>query len=367
MSGHRCDDCGRRLSSLPLPWRCPCGGPLSVAGRGRFDPRAVASRPPTLWRYREAIGVGLRLEPVTLGEGMTPIVQREVAGLPARFKLEFLMPTGSFKDRGATVVLSQMAASGISRAVEDSSGNAGAAMAAYGARAGIEVDVLVPHDAPGPKLAAIEAHGGKVQRIHGGRAAASAEALRRAEAGLPFASHVWHPCFLEGTRTFAYEVWEQCGAMPARIFFPVGNGSLLIGAFDGFVQLLDEGLIRALPRLMAVQASACAPFLAAQGDPPEAGATIADGIRIARPPRHRRIREAVSRSGGAFLAVDDEAIQAARHALCRAGLGVEPTSAAALAGALQWRCEAGPAAARESEEPGGWLIPLTGTGLKVAA
>ncbi len=371
MSDYRCDDCGRRIEAPGLLWRCACGGPLSVVARGRFDPRAVESRPFTIWRYREAIAVGRGVDPVSLGEGFTPTVEREVAGLPALLKLEFLMPTGSFKDRGAAVVISQMAAAGVSRAVEDSSGNAGLAMAAYGSRAGIAVDVLVPEDAPRPKLAAIEASGGRLMRIPGGRSAASAEALRRAEAGIPFASHVWNPFFAEGTKTFAFEVWEQRrGRPPARVFLPVGNGSLLLGAFDGFSQLNEEGLLDSLPRLTAVQAAACAP-LASHGGAAEAeaaaGATIADGIRIARPPRLRRIREAVRRSGGSVLAVDEEEIRGAMSALGRIGLHVEPTGAVALAGALRWLREGGDDARREIERSGPPLVALTGTGLKVAA
>jgi threonine synthase len=349
---------------------------VSITTRGRFDPRAIASRPLTLWRYREAIGIGHHVDPVTLGEGFTPIVNREIDALPARFKLEFLMPTGSFKDRGASVVMSHLAASGVSRAVEDSSGNAGAAMAAYGSHAGISVDILVPDDAPRPKLCAIEACGGRLMRIPGGRAAASAEALRRAEAGLPFASHVWNPYFLEGTRTFAFEVWEQTDRrLPPRIFLPVGNASLMIGAFDGFAQLREDGLAATLPRMMAVQAAACAPLHGTQGQRPahdpgrgvegSGGATIADGIRIASPPRIRRAHEAIVRSAGEVLAVTEQEILAAWRSLGLNGLDVEPTSAVAMAGALQWMRADPDLAAREIESEGPPLIALTGSGLKV--
>lgn len=341
-----------------------------MATRGRFDPRAIVSRPFTIWRYREAIGIGRSVDPVSLGEGFTPIVEREVLGVPALLKLEFLMPTGSFKDRGASVVVSQMAASGVSRAVEDSSGNAGIAMAAYASRAGLTMEILVPDDAPRPKLAAIEAVGGRLMRISGGRAAASVEALRRAEAGLPFASHVWNPFFLEGTRTFAFEVWEQRERrVPPRIFMPVGNGSLLLGAFDGFVQLREDGLAAGVPRMMAVQAAACAPLAGPPPDPrearPPAAPTCADGIRIPSPVRERRIRDALTRSGGAAIAAGEDEIEAALSALGRRGIHVEPTAAVALAGAVRWLRADPPAAAREIETEGPPLVVLTGTGLKV--
>jgi threonine synthase len=368
MSDYRCDNCGHRISAPGLIWRCGCGGPLSVATRGRFDPRAIASRPRTIWRYREAIGIGHTVDPVTLGEGCTPIVERDVCGLRCLFKLEFLMPTGSFKDRGASVVISHMAAHGVARAVEDSSGNAGVAMAAYSTHAGISMEVLVPDDAPLVKLAAIEVCGGRLIRMPGGRAGASAEALRLAESGIPFASHVWNPFFIEGTRTFAFEVWEQTERrVPQRVFVPVGNGSLLIGAFDGFAQLREDALAGSLPRMMGIQATACAPLVAGPpGEPPPdaTAATLADGIRIASPPRERRAREAVERSGGAFLAVTEEEITEAWSALGRAGLDVEPTSAVSFAGALKWSRSDPQAAAREIDEAGPPLVALTGSGLK---
>jgi len=317
------------------------------------------------------MGIGHNVDPVTLGEGLTPIVTHEVAGLTARFKLEFLMPTGSFKDRGASVVISQMAAAGVARAVEDSSGNAGLAMAAYGTHAGIAVDVLVPDDAPRAKLASIEASGGRLMKIPGGRAAASAEALRRAESGIPFASHVWNPFFLEGTKTFAFEVWEQIERrLPPRVFIPVGNGSLLLGAFDGFAQLREDGLAESFPRLMGVQAAACAPLAGPPGGavpgalvPGVAGMTIADGIRIASPPRARRVKEAVARSGGAFIMVTEDEIASARAALGHRGLDVEPTAAVAFAGALKWVRDE-PQAAHEMESQGPPLVALTGAGTK---
>ncbi len=322
-----------------------------------------------MWRYREAIGVGPEVQPVTLGEGYTPILTREVAGLPALFKLEYLMPTGSFKDRGASVVISHLASAGVAHALEDSSGNAGLAMAAYGTHAGIAMDVFVPDDAPLPKLAAIEACGGRLNRIPGGRAAAADAALRRAESGIAFASHVWNPLFLEGTKTFAYEIWEQGESrLPPRVFLPVGNGTLILGAFDGFTQLREEGMAHSFPRLMGVQAAACSPLVESGDEPgaePGKEVTVADGLRVGSPPRARRIREAVRRSGGAMLSVSEEQILSARMALGHAGLDVEPSAAVALAGALTWFRHA-PEAAQEIDEQGPPLLALTGAGTKVA-
>lgn len=358
-----CDACSRRTSLTRHAWRCHCGGPLSLVSRGRFDPRSIRGRPAGMWRYREAMALGGSVDPVTFGEGFTPIVSKEIEGMPARFKLEYLMPTGSFKDRGASVVVSHLAASGVTHAHEDSSGNAGMAMAAYATHAGISMEVFVPDDAPAAKLAAIEAHGGRVMRLSGGRDAVAAEAIRRAGAGAIYASHVWNPFFIEGTKTFSFEIREQVERFPPRIFFPLGNGTLLLGAYNGFVQLREWGMIPAVPRLMGVQSAAFAPFLDRGTAVETKGDTIADGIRIASPARERRVRDAVARSAGAFLAVRDPEIAGARDALGKAGLDVEPTSAAALAGALHWLAS-DPDAAREIETMGAPMIALTGSGIK---
>jgi threonine synthase len=360
MTGFVCDHCARLHEAPPPLWRCPCGGPLAVAGRGRLEPGSLAGRPPTLWRYREALALDATVKPVSLGERITPLVRARVAGLDALFKLETTLPTGSFKDRGSCIVVSEMAARGVTAAVEDSSGNAGASMAAYGSRAGLAMHIVAPADAPAPKLAAIEACGGRLTRVPGPRDASTQEALRRASGGMEFASHVWNPWFLEGTRTVAWEIWEQMeGELPARMFVPVGNGSLLAGAAAGFADLVSWGLAARVPRMMGVQADGCAPFV--HPGRPAAG-TVADGIRIVSPPRARAIRNAVAGSEGEFLAVTDAAILDARAALGRAGLDVEPTAAVAFAGAREWGRRA-PASGDREDLP---VIALTGSGLKVA-
>jgi len=350
-----CDACGREVAD-PLAWRCPCGGTLSIAGPDVFDPGRIDSRAPGIWRYRFALGVPGTVEAVTLGEGATPIVERSVDGLRCRFKLEYLSPTGSFKDRGATVVVSHLANRSVTHAIEDSSGNAGHAMAAYAAHAGIRMEILTPEGAPRAKRASIETCGATVTEVAGDRAAVSARAMAIADGGTPFASHVWNPWFACGTRSFAFEIWEQQpAAIPERIFLPVGNASLLTGAYEGFRMLRAGGVIPAIPRMMAVQADACAPLVPGAARP--GGATRADGIRVVSPPRAAGARAAVEGSAGAFLAVRESAIERARTALAGAGLDVEPTSAVAFAGALAW--------SRRTDETCVPLVALTGSGLKV--
>jgi threonine synthase len=180
-----------------------------------------------------------------------------------------------------------------------------------------------------------------------------------------YASHAWHPAFLEGTKTFAFEVWQQLGhRAPDDLGLPAGNGTLLLGAARGFAELEAAGLIPASPRLIAVQAAACAPLAAAWAagatDPVtvEAKPTAAEGIAIADPPRGRQILSAIAASDGRVVAVDEPAIAAAGVALAQNGVFVEPTAAATYAGVL----------AHLADEPGDRLVvfPLCGAGLKTA-
>jgi threonine synthase len=218
--------------------------------------------------------------------------------------------------------------------VEDSSGNAGAAFAAYAARAGIRARVFVPAAAAGPKRAQIAAYGAEIVAVDGPRSKA-AEAAKQAVAGGAFyASHVYNPLGLAGNATAAYELWEQLGHAPESVVLPVGHGTLLLGLHLGFKALLAAGLIQRLPRLVAVQALACAPLWAVHqyGRGGFAfvteGQTVAEGIRVVHPVRGDAVLAAIAESGGTLLAYDDDAIRAGHNALARMGLYVEMTSGA---------------------------------------
>jgi len=276
-------------------------------------------------------------EVVSLGEGFTPLLPVRLYGACVLCKLEFLAPSGSFKDRGTSVLVSMVRAMGTDEVVEDSSGNAAASLAAYCARAGIRARIFVPAHASAAKLAQIAVYGATVVPVDGPRensALAAQEAARDAY----YASHNYNPLFLEGTKTFAYEVWEQLGgSVPDNVVLPVGNGSLLVGAYRGFGDLKAAGLVERLPRLLAVQAEACAPFYDAyrrgleEPQPVTPHETVAEGICIAQPTRGRQVLSAIRNTGGAVVAVDDAEIRSARAVLARAGLYVEPTSATAAA------------------------------------
>ena len=300
---------------------------------------------------------------MSLGEGMTPLLPLQWDGVEVVCKLEFLMPTGSFKDRGATVLLSLARHLGVRQVVEDSSGNAAAAMAAYAAAAGLACDLFVPADASPDKLAQARAYGAAVRAIPGGREAA-AGAAQQAAATTFYASHVWHPAFFAGTRTFAYELWEQLGGRgPDVVVLPAGHGTLLLGSWWGFADLVRWGYLARGPRLIAVQANRCAPVAHAWAGrkSPAPERTVAEGIAIAAPVRLRQMLRAVEETGGAVLAVPEEAIVSAWRGAAAAGLFVEPTAAAALAG-LSAALRAG--LCRPGERI---VVPLTGSGLKAAS
>jgi threonine synthase len=277
------------------------------------------------------------------------------------------MPTGSFKDRGTTVLVSYLKRCGIDRVLEDSSGNAGASLSAYAAAAGLSCRILVPETASYPKIAQIAACGAEVVTVPGSRQDVAEAALAQS-AEIFYASHNWQPLFLEGTKTLAYELWEQLGfRAPDNVVVPLGYGSNVLGCDRGFAELAAGGEIARRPRLFGVQAARCAPFDAAFRAgatalvPTEIAATIAEGIATARPTRVAEVLRAVRESGGRIVAVEEAEIVAALRDLARRGLYVEPTSAAAAAG-LTRLVSAG--AIRPGDTT---VLVLTGTGLKASA
>jgi threonine synthase len=196
----RCSACG--ADNAPLAWRCSrCGGLVELDVVTPLDPVRLASSQ-GLWRYRDWLPV---TEAVTLGEPTTPTVDVSWHGATALLKLEGSLPTGSFKDRGSAVLVSWLVAHGAPAAVVDSSGNAGASLAAYCARAGLACHVYVPKSASPAKIAQIAAYGGVLHEISGNRQDL-ADAARQACSSGSYAPHAWHPLFLAGTQTVAYEI-----------------------------------------------------------------------------------------------------------------------------------------------------------------
>ncbi|MCZ7574841.1 MAG: pyridoxal-phosphate dependent enzyme [Ardenticatenaceae bacterium] len=358
-----CALCGA-VPDLAQAWRCPvCGGPLELRGLPPFDPQAIDREAATIWRYRAMLPVnppGGRI--LSLGEGFSPLIPTVVQGQLCLVKVEYLMPTASYKDRGTAVMVNHLLALGVGEVVEDSSGNAGASLAAYAAAAGIRARIFVPaYAAPGKKRQ-ISIFGAELVPVEGPRQATTEACLRAAETSF-YASHAWSPYFLLGQTTFGWEVWEQLDRrVPDAILFPVGQGSLLLGAYRAFVALRQAGLVARLPRLYAVQAEACDPVVRAweRGEDVPAvertGQTVAEGILIKAPIRGRELMQALRESGGGALAVTEAAIGKATGALAHRGLFVEPTSAVPVAALPDVRALLGP----EAEI----VVPLTGSGLK---
>jgi threonine synthase len=334
------------------------------------SPADLARRPATLWRYAEALPLA---EPtsITLGEGMTPLVT--APGRPdVRLKVDYLMPTGSFKDRGAVLLAALASGLKVGRMVADSSGNAGTAVAAYAARAGIPCEVYVPESTSAGKVAQLRAYGATVHQIPGSREDTADAAAEAADVpGTLYASHVYNPFFFHGTKTYVFELWEQLGGrLPHTLVLPVGNGTLVLGAYLGSRELLAVGLINRLPRIVAVQAAPCAPLAAAfrsgHAEPatitPEP--TVAEGIAIARPARGAQILAAVRDTGGMITTVSDEQVRSAHTTLARSGLYVEPTGAACWAALSAGLVDdPDPDLSPNFEVPSA-IAPLCGSGLK---
>lgn len=331
----KCARCGREREGHEV--RCKrCGGPFVVDLDFPYREKMRENFPYIARWY-------------SLGEGNTPLVR--VEGIA--FKLEFLNPTGSFKDRGAVALISYLAGKGVRRISEDSSGNAGAAIAAYGALAGMEVEIYVPESARGGKIRQIEAYGAMVVKVRGTRG----DVAKAAEnSGAYYASHVWQPEFRDGMRSLAYELVRDLGKPPAAVYMPTSAGTLLLGVYSGFKHLLDSGVIQQMPRLVAVQTEQVRPLCAAvKGEeyaPPEKVTSIADALVSTNPPLLPEMADVVRRYGDCVWVTDDE-IAAAWRWLVKRGLLVEPSSAAALAG--RWRL------GDRGEDA---VVVLTGHGLK---
>lgn len=336
MARFRCPACGTAYPADRPLWHCDCGGPLDLEPGQGLRRSDIDADDASLWRYRAALA--LKESPrVSLGEGWTPLVTRHWDGAPVRFKLESQMPTGSFKDRGTAVMLNHLLEVGVGPIHEDSSGNAGSSIATYAAAAGLRCRIYVPASAPRGKVVQIAAAGAEVRAIPGTREAVTEAAL--AAIGESFyASHNWHPYFIEGTKTLAYELWEQLGfAVPDNILVPTGYGSNILGLDRGFDELIRQGEIARRPRLFAIQAENCSALAAAWAVgaadyvPFTPTATIADGIATVKPVRTAEVLAALRRSGGGVVTVPEAEIGPALKTLGRLGLFVEPTAATASA------------------------------------
>ena len=360
-SGVFCGNCGSAYPTGGSPYHCSaCGGLYDFIGGFQFDPNLINHSQPGIWRFRHTFGFPSDLVPVSLGEGDTPLVWSDVLGRRIAFKCEFLNPSGSFKDRGSSVIAAWLRAHDVKEAVEDSSGNAGASFAAYAARAGIKARIYMPESASGQKRRQIETYGAELVSIAGSRSDVTSAVLKVADSGIAYASHAHLPFNLPGYATAAYEIFEQVGKMPGAVVVPAGQGGLLLGLARGFDALRKTYKLATVPRMIGVQVRACAPLyalLAAKNEQaalPTENETLAEGVRVRNPLRERAVLSAILASDGFIFVVEEQEILPARDALARLGFYIEPTSAIALAALIQ--------TVDNLHDP--IVVILTGSGLK---
>ncbi|MEA4881379.1 MAG: threonine synthase [Synergistaceae bacterium] len=362
----RCSSCGKTEDERSLLWRCSCGGyfDLEPGERAPLTRRAILPGEPGMWRYAPSLPPVPSGKRVTLGEGWTPLSAEPGSFPELYFKVDYAMPTGSYKDRGMACLVSRLLSLGVKEVIEDSSGNAGASMAAYCARAGIRCRVFVPDYTSEGTCLQILASGAVLERISGTREDTARAAEAAGEGGF-YASHNWSPWFAHGVKTFAFEIWEQLGfRAPGAVLLPAGQGSLVLGCALAFDELLASGEISSLPRIYALQPERCDPLARAfrQGVPlpvpVEKGETAAEGISAAYPVRGKAVLAAVRKSGGEILSFSEAEIWKGFLSLARRGYYVEPTSAIVAAG-MERLCARGAFSSGEAV-----VGLLSGSGLK---
>ncbi|MGQ0661811.1 threonine synthase [Sphingosinicella sp.] len=355
-----CSLTGERYEADRLHGLSEAGRPLLVrydlvGAKAALTRQALAARPMDMWRWRELLPVRRAADIVSLGEAATPLVSldraaRRIGVAELLVKDEGRLPTGSFKARGIAMAVSMAKALGVAKIAMPTNGNAGAALAAYAARAGIEAVVFCPDDTPEINVREIAAHGARVYRVNGLIDECGALVAEGAKAGAWFdLSTLKEPYRLEGKKTMGLELAEQLGwRLPDVIFYPTGGGTGLIGMWKGFAELEALGFIGPeRPRMVAVQAEGCAPIVRAfeQGvEHAERWAeahTIAAGIRVPKAVGDFLILRAVRESGGFAIAVPDADIAAETERAAREdGLLLCPEGGATLAAARRAR-EAG--------------------------
>ena len=347
-----CSACGKTRAAEGLVGVCECGQPYLVRYPHAPPPATrsrLAERGWTMWRYREWLPLAAGEEPVTLGEGGTPLLstprvaaKHGLANLSV--KDESTNPTGSFKARGLAAAVTRAVRAGAKALVVPTAGNAGVALAAYAARAGVPGRVYAPVGTPATILSQIRSFGGDLVLVEGhiGDCGAAARAFA-AETGAVDVSTLREPYRIEGKKTLGLELAEQLGwTLPDAIVYPTGGGTGLIGMWKAFGELARAGWLTGTPpRMYSVQAAGCAPVVRAF----EAGAdacaewphpsTCAAGLRVPRPLGDRLILRALRESGGAAVAVSDAQLEAAARELQAEGIDACPEGGAALAGALE--------------------------------
>lgn len=355
-----CSQCGKSYPDEGAPYRCVCGGMFDFSNSIKFLPPATGFTMGGIWRHVQTIAFSNNEPRVTLGEGNTPLLPAEFGGRQVFLKMETQNPTGSYKDRGSVTLVDFLRSRGINEVVEDSSGNAGASLAAYAARAGIKARIYAPQSTSGPKRIQIERYGADLVLVPGPRSAATDAVLDAVEKGSVYASHAYMPFGLPGIATIAFELVEQLTLVPGTVIAPVGHGGLLYGIMLGFEGLLSAGRIGKMPSFIGVQPENCAPLtntyemkskvLCEMDSRP----TIAEGTSVTKPARANAILSRFYSGVGSMQKATEKQIQSAYLQLASQGIYCEPTSALSLIPVLNDKIEI----------EGPIVAVLTGSGLK---
>jgi threonine synthase len=372
-----CTNCGKKFDPGVEQHVCICGKPLFAhydlkRAAETLNLKNLSNRLRTLWRYAEVLPEG---EPVTLGEGMTPLLAASRLGTSMGLqhlyvKDEGLNPTGSFKARGMTAAVTRAKQLGARTLAAPTAGNAGGALAAYAAAAGLAAVIVMPSDTPAANVMECQAFGAKVIKLDGlisdcGKYVAE----RKDHEGWYDVSTLKEPYRVEGKKTMGYELWEQFGAkLPGVILYPTGGGVGLIGMCKAFDEMQEMGWIGAeRPRMVAVQAEGCAPIVKAweahrdKADFFPNAATMASGLRVPGPLGDLLILRMLKQTQGTALTVtDDEMLQAGKELASQEGIFAAPEGAATVSAARKLASS-------------GWIKPEetvvlfnTGTGYKYA-
>lgn len=334
-----CTDCGKAYPDRTNPFKCDCGGVYDFIKFPSFNQTVINVNISDIWRYDKLFGLPQVIERVSLGEGGTPLIHVNQGSKKLWLKLESQNPTGSYKDRGSSVLVSHLKNRGVEFSVEDSSGNAGASFAAYCARGNLKCRIFVPESASGPKRTQIEMFGAELVKVPGPRSEAARAVLEEAKSGTVYGSHAFMPFGLPGIATIAYEIVEQLGKVPASVIAPVGHGGLLYGIMLGFAAMVNAGFIEKEPYYIGVQSEGCAPLAVAYQRGAEApikvtpSETLAEGVKVISPIRGKAILLRLINGKGKMMAIPEKEIRNAYIELARLGVYCEPTSALVWAAA----------------------------------
>lgn len=356
-----CSKCGKRVSADTYTANCECGGLWDLDYTPpKFELNEIDKEQWNIFRYHKFIGIEENSwKDITLGEGMTPIIKFNDNVL---LKMDYYMPTLSFKDRGAAVLISHCKAIGVKKVIQDSSGNAGNSVAAYCAKAKIECEILVPEGTSPKKIDMIKAHGAKCTVVSGSRDNCAEVCRQKVEKEkIYYANHVYNPFFYQGTKTYIYEIYEQLHRIPENLVVPVGNGTLFLGVIYGLEELLNSGLITKMPQIIALQGEYYDPILQEMENKKSISIfglkpTLAEGIAIGKPKRKEKILYYAKKYGVRFVHAPEDKILEARKELAENGIYCEHTTAANYA-AYKKYCEI-------YGETKDCLITMCGAGLK---